>query len=62
MHSDATASAFRFSRSAPSASSPPGVFDDAATEAVRQWRYQPALYRGRPVKVWAEQVVHFELS
>ncbi|MCB9727530.1 MAG: energy transducer TonB [Deltaproteobacteria bacterium] len=43
-------------------SSPPGVFDDAATEAVRQWRYQPALYRGRPVKVWAEQVVHFELS
>jgi protein TonB len=43
-------------------SSPPGVFDDAATEAVRQWRYQPALYRGRPVKVWAEQVLHFELS
>jgi protein TonB len=43
-------------------SSPPGVFDDAAMEAVRQWRYQPALYRGRPVKVWAEQVVHFELS
>ncbi|MEZ4266394.1 MAG: energy transducer TonB [Myxococcota bacterium] len=42
--------------------SPPGVFDDAATEAVRQWRYQPALYKGRPVKVWAEQVLHFELS
>jgi protein TonB len=40
---------------------PPGVFDAAAVEAVRGWRFEPARYRGQPVKVWARQVVKFAL-
>jgi len=43
-------------------SSPAGVFDDAALEAVRQWRFEPAQYQGRNVKVWARQRVRFDLS
>lgn len=30
---------------------PVGVFEDAALEAVRSWRFQPALYEGRPVAI-----------
>jgi protein TonB len=42
--------------------SPPGVFDQAALDAARQWRFEPARYRAQPVRVWARQVVHFQLS
>jgi protein TonB len=40
---------------------PPGVFDDAAVAAVRTWQFQPARYKGRPVKTWAQQRVAFKL-
>ncbi|MFZ9889244.1 MAG: energy transducer TonB, partial [Myxococcota bacterium] len=40
-------------------SQPPGVFDEIATEAVRRWRFSPALYRGEPVPVWGRQTVEF---
>jgi protein TonB len=40
---------------------PAGVFDAAALEAVRAWRFEPATYSGKPVKVWARQVVRFAL-
>ena len=43
-------------------SSPPGVFDDAAVDAVRRWRFDPASYRGQKVKVWARQNVRFSLQ
>ncbi len=43
-------------------SSPPGVFEQAATEAVRAWRFQPARYQAQAVKVWARQTLHFQLS
>ncbi len=43
-------------------SSPPGVFEQAATEAVRSWLFQPARYQTQAVKVWARQTVHFQLS
>jgi len=41
---------------------PPGVFDQAALDAVRNWRFEPARYRAQAVKVWARQTVHFNLS
>jgi periplasmic protein TonB len=41
---------------------PSGVFEDAAREAVRKWRFEPAQYQGRNVKVWARQRVRFDLS
>jgi protein TonB len=37
-------------------------FERAALQAVRGWRFQPALYKGQPVKVWASQTVRFKLS
>jgi len=42
--------------------SPAGVFEDAALEGVRSWRFEPAQYQGRNVKVWARQRVRFDLS
>ncbi len=41
---------------------PAGVFEEAAQEAVRKWRFEPAQYQGRNVKVWARQRVRFDLS
>lgn len=43
-------------------SQPPGVFDEAAMAAVRQWRFTPATYEGRPVSVRARQTLRFELE
>jgi periplasmic protein TonB len=41
---------------------PAGVFDAAVEEALRQWRFQPATYKGEPVKMWATIPFHFELG
>lgn len=41
---------------------PPGIFDQAAQEAVRSWQFEPAMYGGEPVKVWANQTIRFELK
>ena len=35
------------------------LFNDAAVEAVRRWRYRPALMNGRPVRVYFSVVVDF---
>jgi periplasmic protein TonB len=37
-------------------------FDLAAIEAVKQWRYRPAILGGRPVAVQASVIVEFTLS
>jgi protein TonB len=42
------------------ASSP--LFGDAAVEAVRQWKYRPALQSGRPVRVYFSVRVEFQLK
>ena len=39
--------------------SPPGVFEEAALDAVRRWRFEPALYNGQPIKIWTSQKVFF---
>jgi protein TonB len=38
-----------------------GVFDGAAEEAVRRWRFRPALANGRPVAVWVAIPIRFTL-
>lgn len=43
-------------------SSPSGMFDQHAIEGVRDWRFEPAQYQGRNVKVWAKQRIRFDLS
>ena len=41
---------------------PVGVFEEAAKAAIRQWRFEPGQYEGRPVPVRVEQLLRFELS
>jgi protein TonB len=41
---------------------PPGVFEDAAVEAARTWRFNPATYHGAAVKTWVRQPVRFDLG
>jgi len=36
--------------------------DEAAMAAVRQWRFKPALAKGRPVAVWVAVPVRFSLN
>ena len=43
-------------------SQPAGVFDTYAVQAVRRWRFRAATYKGQPVKVWARQVLRFQLQ
>ncbi|NOQ16990.1 MAG: TonB family protein [Methyloprofundus sp.] len=43
-------------------SSPAGVFDDAAIQGINSWRFEPAKYEGKKVKVWAKQKIRFDLS
>ncbi len=38
------------------------VFDDAAVDAVRQWRWEPATSDGKPVSVYFTIVVQFSLN
>ncbi len=43
-------------------SSPSGVFDQIAMDAIRSWVFSPAEYQGEPVRVWAKQLIRFELE
>ncbi|MBL4773004.1 MAG: energy transducer TonB [Alcanivoracaceae bacterium] len=41
---------------------PEGIFDDAATQSMQAWKFEPAQYQGQPVKTWAKQRIRFDLS
>jgi protein TonB len=41
-------------------SQPAGVFDAVAINSVQSWRFGPAKYKGKPVKVWAKQKIRFD--
>ncbi len=43
-------------------SAPPGVFDQAAIEAVRSWTFSPGQHEGSPVAVRVRQTLQFELE
>lgn len=43
-------------------SKPKIVFDVAATNTVRKWKFEPATYMGKKVKVWATQKIIFKLN
>ena len=38
------------------------IFDQAAIDAARQWKYRPAMLKGAPVKVYLTAVVEFNLD
>ncbi len=42
--------------------SAPGVFDDAVTDAVRTWRFNPGQQEGAPVAVRVRQTLRFDLQ
>ncbi|MBW4050377.1 MAG: energy transducer TonB [Proteobacteria bacterium] len=42
-------------------STPQGVFDRAAMDAIAEWRYRPAKYDGRPVAVPVRTLIRFVL-
>lgn len=44
------------------ASNPEGLFDQVAMDSVRQWQFDPATYKGSPVKVWVKQKISFNLN
>ena len=37
-------------------------FEDAATRAVKRWRYKPATQNGRPVAVYFTVLVEFRVN
>ena len=41
---------------------PSDMFEDSAVQGVKNWRFEPAQYQGRNVKVWARQRIRFDLS
>lgn len=43
-------------------SQPSGLFEDSAVQGVKNWRFEPAQYQGRNVRVWAKQRIRFDLS
>jgi protein TonB len=43
-------------------SQPEEIFDLKADSTIRQWRFEPATYNGKKVKVWATQKIVFKLN
>lgn len=44
-------------------SQPPGIFEDAATRAIRQWRFRPATFQGKAVPVSGVEIkLQFDLE
>lgn len=43
-------------------SEPAEVFDQVASAAVQDWQFDPAVYQGKPVRVWARQRIRFDLD
>jgi periplasmic protein TonB len=41
---------------------PEGVFDEAATQGINQWKFEPAMYQGQAVRAWATQRIRFDLG
>ena len=43
-------------------SNPPGVFDQAALEAARSWRFSPGTLGGQARASWQRQEMRFSLG
>jgi protein TonB len=43
-------------------SEPPEIFDLKADSTIRMWKFSPASYDGKAVKVWATQRIVFKLE
>ena len=45
-----------------SESNPVGVFEEYALASLKNWRFSPAKYQGKPVQVWSQQTIRFDLN
>lgn len=43
-------------------SDPQGTFDDVAVRNIKKWKFEPAKYNGKPVSIWINQPIKFELG
>ena len=43
-------------------SEPAGIFDKTVLRTIKKWTFEPARYKGKPVKTWANQTIRFELG
>jgi protein TonB len=43
-------------------SKPEEIFDLKAGDTIRRWKFEPATYNGKKVKVWAMQKIVFKLD
>lgn len=43
-------------------SDPKGFFDEAALRSVRQWKFEPALVKGKTVAMWITQRIRFDMN
>lgn len=43
-------------------SDPPGTFDEAAIRNVKKWKFEPARYQGKPVSIWVNQPISFQVG
>lgn len=41
---------------------PAGVFEEAAKQGIRSWRFKPGSYQGQNVRTWVRQRITFNLS
>lgn len=39
---------------------PEGIFDNVAINAVYSWKFSPAQYKSKPVKMWVKQKISFQ--
>lgn len=43
-------------------SSPKGIFEEAVLSMIEESKYQPAIYNGEPISIWAKTKIRFELN
>lgn len=44
------------------AAEPEGVFESYALASLSKWKFKPASYEGKAVKVWTQQTIRFDLN
>ncbi len=43
-------------------SDPPGIFDQSAIRSVKNWKFEPAMIKGKLSSAWTSQRIKFELN